>query len=211
MQLVKVIRPDGQVGTIVGRITSQEGTLRVAVSFDDGARLIVSFNELIRQNDGSYLLPHELTRAVDTATSQRELSEEIVIPVVAEELSIERQRVKRGTVRVHKRVATREEVVDEPTIREEIHVEHVPVNALVEDEPPQPRTEGDIFIIPIIEEVLVVERRLLVREEVRISRRRTRVSNPQRVTLHREYIEVERIPAGPETTPDANTASEDTP
>ncbi len=211
MQPVKVIRPDGQVGTIVGRITSQEGTFQVAVSFDDGARLIVPFNELIRQNDGSYLLPHEFTRAVDTATSQTELSEEIVIPVVAEELSIERQRVKRGTVRVHKRIATREEVVDEPTIREEIHIEHVPVNALVENEPPQPRTEGDVFIIPIIEEVLVVERRLLVREEVRISRRRTRVSNPQRVTLRREYVEVERIPAEPETTTDANTASEDTP
>ncbi len=185
--------------------------MQVAVSFDDGARLVVPFKELILQNDGSYLLPHEFAKAVDTAASQTELSEEIVIPVVAEELSIERQRVKRGTVRVHKRIATREEVVDEPTIREEIHVEHVPVNALVEGEPPQPRTEGDVFIIPIIEEVLVVERRLLVREEVHISRRRTQVSNPQRVTLRREYVEVERIPAEPEATPDASAASEDAP
>lgn len=211
MQPEKVIRPDGQVGTIVGRITSPEGATQVAVSFDDGARLVVPFNELILQNDGAYLLSREFAKAVDTAASQTELSEEIVIPVVAEELSIERRRVKRGTVRVHKRVAAREEVVDEPTIREEIHVEHVPVNALIEGEPPQPRTEGDVFIIPVIEEVLVVERRLLVREEVRISRRRTRVSNPQRVTLRREYIEVERIPTEPEATPDATSASEDSP
>lgn len=211
MKPVKVIRPDGQVGTITGQITSPEGAEQVAITFADGARLVAPLHELIRQDDETYLLPGELARVIDTATSQTELAEEIVIPVVAEELTIERQRVKRGAVRVHKRVATREEVVDEPTIREEIHVEHVPVNALVEGEPPQPRTEGEVFIIPIIEEVLVVERRLLLREEVRISRRRTTISNPQRVTLRREYVEVERIPAEPEATPDASAASQDTP
>ncbi|MCS6881061.1 MAG: YsnF/AvaK domain-containing protein [Oscillochloridaceae bacterium] len=209
MKPAKVIHPDGQVGTITGQITSPEGASQVTITFADGARLVAPLQELIRQDDETYLLPTELARAVDTAASQTELTEEIVIPVVAEELTIKRQRVQRGAVRVHKRVATREEVVDEPTIREEIHVEHVPVNALVEGEPPQPRTEGDVFIIPIIEEVLVVERRLLLREEVHISRRRTTISNPQRVTLRREYVEVERIPAEPEATPDANTASQD--
>jgi len=211
MKPVKVIRPDGQVGTIIGHLTSPDGVSQVSIAFDDGTRLVVAFAELIRQADGSYLLPNEFTQAIETAAGQIEAGEEIVIPVVAEELTIERQRVARSTVRVHKRVATREEVVDEPTIREEIHVEHVPVNALVEGDPPQPRTEGEVFVIPILEEVLVVERRLLVREEVRISRRRTSVSNPQRVTLRREFIEIERIPSVPEATSDAHTASEDAP
>ena len=54
------------------------------------------------------------------------------------------------------------------------------------------RHEGDVTIIPLIEEVLVVEKRLLLREEIRVSRRKTTVNNPQVYTLRREDVQVER-------------------
>jgi stress response protein YsnF len=58
--------------------------------------------------------------------------------------------------------------------------------------PPQPRVEGNVTVVPIVEEVLVVEKRLLVKEEVRITLRDTteRVEVP--VQLRRQRAVVER-------------------
>ena len=54
------------------------------------------------------------------------------------------------------------------------------------------RSEEDTLIIPVLEEVLVVEKRLLLKEEVRITKREE-THTPQRVTLRREEAAVERI------------------
>jgi uncharacterized protein (TIGR02271 family) len=97
---------------------------------------------------------------------------------------------------VHKRVETYEETWDAALTTETVTVERVPVNALVEGEAPQTREEDGVIIIPVLEEVLVVEKRLLLREEVRLTKQATTVSSPQAVTLRREAVKVER------TTPD---------
>ena len=49
-----------------------------------------------------------------------------------------------------------------------------------------------MLIIPMIEEVLVVEKRILLREEIRISKRRTTTSTPQKIELRREVVNIER-------------------
>ena len=83
----------------------------------------------------------------------------------------------------------------EPTRAEEtVSVERVPINREVA-EPPPVRQEGDTTIVPILEEVLVVEKRLVLREEVRITKRRREISERHRVTLRREQAEIERLPA----------------
>jgi uncharacterized protein (TIGR02271 family) len=116
----------------------------------------------------------------------------MVIPVVEEELSIETQRVERGRIRVHTRVESREEVVDAAVTREEVVVEHVPVDKIVEGKVPVTRHENGVLIIPLLEEVLVVEKRLILREEVHVFTRSTTTSNPQTVVLRREFVDVER-------------------
>jgi stress response protein YsnF len=50
-----------------------------------------------------------------------------------------------------------------------------------------------VLIIPVVEEILVVEKRLLLREEVRLSKRLTTTSVPQKVTLRREVVDIERV------------------
>ena len=55
------------------------------------------------------------------------------------------------------------------------------------------RQEGDTLIVPVLEEVLVVEKRLLLKEEVRITRTRTEVHSPQAVTLRSEEAVIEEI------------------
>ena len=67
----------------------------------------------------------------------------------------------------------------------------VPIGKEVKVAPVQ-RTEGDVLIIPVIEEVLVVEKRLVLKEELRISRRTTREDIEVPVTIRKQRAVVER-------------------
>jgi stress response protein YsnF len=90
-----------------------------------------------------------------------------------------------------------EQGLAEATLTEEfVEVTRVPMDRVVE-EMPDVRTEGDLTIVPVVEEVAVVVKRLVLKEEVHIKRRmRTRdVAVP--VELRRERAVVERLP-GPE-------------
>ena len=76
--------------------------------------------------------------------------------------------------------------------RETVEVDRVAVGRYV-DGPEAPRQEGDTLVVPVFEEVLVVEKRLVLKEEIRITRRRvSETAAPQRVTLRSEEIVVER-------------------
>ena len=88
-------------------------------------------------------------------------------------------------------------MVDEPLLRETVEVARVPVGTYA-DQPQPIRHEGDVIVVPVYEEVLVVEKRLLLREEVRITRHRDETRDPQEVSLRRTRVEVERLPATPE-------------
>ena len=49
------------------------------------------------------------------------------------------------------------------------------------------------MIVPILEEVLVVEKRLMLKEELHIRRRQVEESQPQRIVLRTEEATVERV------------------
>ena len=115
-----------------------------------------------------------------------------VIPVIEETLEVQKRRVETGGVRITKVVHEREEMVDVPRVREEVTVERVTLNLMV-DAPVSMRQEGDTLIIPLLEEVIVMEKRLMVKEEVRITKRRIEEHASQQVTLRREEVVVERL------------------
>ena len=58
-----------------------------------------------------------------------------------------------------------------------------------------------LVIIPVFEEVLVVEKRLLLREEVHLSKRTARSNVPQTVVLRHEVVDIERLEADESTDP----------
>jgi uncharacterized protein (TIGR02271 family) len=119
--------------------------------------------------------------------------EETVIPVMEERLDVHKRRIETDSgVRIAKTVEARNETVDVPLVKEHVEVERVAVNRAV-DAPVAVRHEGDTMIIPIVEEVLFVEKRLMLKEEIRVTRRRQQVREPQRVTLRSEHASVERI------------------
>lgn len=168
----------------------------VLVRFEDGSQVFAdaalfvereprvfsfagSFRELFEKNPGS-------------AYGASDAGGEVVIPLVAEELKIGREQVLTGGVRVHKKVEERAETIIEPILQEKVTVERVAVNRYVDSAPPV-RYEGDVMIVPLVEEVLVIEKRLVVREEIRITKSREQTERRQEVVLRSERAEIERI------------------
>jgi uncharacterized protein (TIGR02271 family) len=130
-----------------------------------------------------------------------------VIPVVREELQIDKKREETGGVAVHITPRSHEQVVDIPLLDEQVQVQRVPINRPV-DTPPSVRQEGDVTIVPVFEEVLVVEKRLILKEEIRITRRQTQRNERQKVTLQHEEVHVVRTPPPAATSTPAQKNSE---
>lgn len=179
----------------------------VLVHFENGQQLLVPTAQLIQRQDGSYFLPFSLAKPNtqgDTSTNEPEDEETLVVPVLAEQLDLQKRRVETGGVRVKKIVHEREEIVDEPLIREEVHVKTVPVNRVVEGPIPV-RHVGNTMIISLLEEVLVVEKRLMLKEELHITKEEVETYKPQRVMLRSEEAAIERVAA-----PDASNEGDNT-
>ncbi len=121
-------------------------------------------------------------------------SEDLVLPLLVEEITVSRQKVEQGVVRVATVTHTREQQVDEQLAREAVEVTRVPVGRIVETMPAV-REEGDVTIMPVVEEIVVVERRLLLKEEVHIRRIRTTERHQETITLREQEAVVTRVPA----------------
>jgi len=117
------------------------------------------------------------------------------IPVIAEQLAVGTRSVDTGRgVRIHKTVVEQPVTIDERLAREEVEVRHVPVDRLVApEEAPTTRHDGDTLIVPILEEVLVVERRVRIKEELHITRIRREEHHQESVVLKAEQVSVERF------------------
>jgi uncharacterized protein (TIGR02271 family) len=125
------------------------------------------------------------------------------VPLVEERLRVEKRRRRVGAVRVTSKIRERQERVDEPLIHEEVRIERVRLDRVVETMPPV-RKEGETLIYPIVEETLVLEKRLVLREEVRITRERRVERFQQDVTLRAaEAVIVRSKPGQPPTEPGA--------
>ncbi|GAB3321458.1 hypothetical protein GCM10027299_15920 [Larkinella ripae] len=120
------------------------------------------------------------------------------IPVVEERAVFDKRVVETGTVRISKRVVEEVKNFELPLLTEEFEVERVPINQYIETPPPAVRYEGETMIIPVLQEVIVVEKRLMLVEEVRISKQQRMTQQSQQVTLRREEVTVERQAASPD-------------
>jgi stress response protein YsnF len=90
-------------------------------------------------------------------------------------------------------VRERETLVDEPLLHDKVAITRVPIQRVV-DGPVPVREEDGTTIISVVEEVLVVEKRWMLREEIHIRKQRVETHQPQRITLRSEEVQVERIP-----------------
>lgn len=121
--------------------------------------------------------------------------DKLVVPVIREEVQVDKRIVDTGRgVRIHKTVAELPCQIDERLLRDEVEVSHVPVDRIVPlDAAPATRYEGETLVVPILEEVLVVERRVRIKEELRITRTRREEHHAETVMLKSEQVSVERF------------------
>lgn len=131
--------------------------------------------------------------AVDAVT--RSTADRYVVPVIQEELQIGKRVVDTGRgIRVHVQRVERTEVVDAPLREDVLEVSRVPIGRVVDrNAMPLPRQEGDTLIVPVLEEVLVVEKQLRLKEELRITRHQREVHAPQTVVLQSQQVRIERF------------------
>ncbi|WP_229428891.1 DUF2382 domain-containing protein [Massilia sp. ST3] len=124
-----------------------------------------------------------------------EAGESLSIPVFEERLEVGTRVAETGRgVRIHKTVSELPVTIDERLAREEVEVRHVPVDRIVAaDQAPATRYEGDTLVVPVLEEVLVVERRLRIKEELHITRVRREERYQDEVMLKAEQVHVERF------------------
>jgi stress response protein YsnF len=213
-----VIDENGLQGVVIeGEASSPSIDNRLLVRFQNGQEVFVPSRMLIRHEDGRYYLPinieallaeqevtgrhHLLDNATDDLTQEmltQEMTDEqsLVFPVIKEKVEVQTRARESGVVEIRKTVNERTEVVDLPLQAEEVEVNRVAVNRFV-DTPVPVRHEGNTMIISLLEEVLVVEKRLLLREEVHVKTVRKELHNPQEVLLREERVDVVRTP-GPD-------------
>ena len=115
---------------------------------------------------------------------------EKTIPVVEEQVHVGKKIVESGKVYVHKKVREESEDISVPVAHEEVEVRKVPVNQYVDAAPPV-RYEGNTTIVPVIKEVVVIEKKLVLVEEVHITKHVVEETHEHTVPLRKEEVEVE--------------------
>jgi uncharacterized protein (TIGR02271 family) len=116
-----------------------------------------------------------------------EAEEQLTVRRSEEELSVETREREAGAVRVRKRVRTDREQLVVPKRRVEVTVERVPV----EGESAGSEIGEDEIVIPIVEEEVFVEKRPIVKEELRIRKEIIEETEVVEEDVRREEIEVD--------------------
>ncbi len=117
----------------------------------------------------------------------------LALQLHAEEISIERHRLETGRVKLQVRTTSQDHLVDEELTHERVQIERVAIGRVVDVAPPD-RQEGDTTVISVVEEILVVERRLVLKEEVRLTRIRVAGRHRETVSLRTQEATVNRVP-----------------
>lgn len=115
-----------------------------------------------------------------------------VIPVVREEVHTDAVPVETGGVRVVKRVETHDEVVEREIRRGLVDVKRVAVNQPVAG-PLEPRREGKTLIVPVVSEVLRIEKQWVLTEEIHITQTEESQTVTETVPVNVEHAEVQRF------------------
>ncbi|MFD2998873.1 YsnF/AvaK domain-containing protein [Pontibacter toksunensis] len=159
------------------------------------------FEQKLRQSESGNSNSKTVVRDPDVVAKEHDMAERDAragqpsrtIPVVEEQVRIDKKTVETGSVHVTKDVHEEEVIVDVPTVHEEVNVERVEINQYVDTPPPPVRYEGEVMIIPVLKEELVVMKRLKLVEELHVTKRRHETHEDQHIILRKEEVKVSRV------------------
>lgn len=197
---ITVLDSEGMTGTFEAQALRQ-AEAAIWITFDSGRRVQVPVDMLHRRDNRAYFLPLSLReldegrvgfqQTADETTDEHDGSIVTVLPIVKEEVQVSTRQVETGSVRIQKRVQTREQLVTVPLVRDQVQVERMPIDRYLE-RPVEVHYQGDTLVIPVMEEAVIVQKRLLLREEIRITTVRERVQYQETVPLQHEDVTVTR-------------------
>jgi len=171
-----------------GRVPHQSARLPRAAVAEKACSSSVNTNEQPTPQRGAQ------NAAAGDATRRVVASETLdVVPVIQEQILVGKRLVETATVEVTKTVTEGPEPVHVVVAHDETHVERVPVNRFVENAP-EIRYDGDTMIIPVLKEVAVVEKKLMLVEELHVTKRAVQTQETEYITVRREHLEVKRTP-----------------
>jgi uncharacterized protein (TIGR02271 family) len=192
---------DGVRGTGLPPSPHTPGTAtQVVVQLENGQQVVVAAAAFVPQPDGRYFLPLRLTALPPVDRTQGiEAGTPLVLPVIEGALDVYTRRVETGKVRITTTGQEQDILVNEPLWREAVDITRVPRQRGV-DGPIPVRTEGDTTIISLVEEVVMVEKRLMLTEELHIrtlphtrNHRRSRTMAKILVGLYETVAEAEQV------------------
>lgn len=173
-------------GTILPIQGVTEDESSVIVRLANSSLALVPIRYLQRKTEDRYYLPmsfHDLKEPGKDSTR--------LIPVIEEKPIVSKRTVETEKVTIRKTVKETPKIIEESLAREEVRVDRVPKHE-IRDEPAQPRFEGSVQVIPVQEEILVVEKKYLVKEEIRIEKIHVQQNEKVTVSLKSEEVTVER-------------------
>ena len=140
-----VFGDSGRIGTLAAPARFLDNRSEKTIQLDEGGELLVSADSLQVQQDGSFRLsgyPPKPRITEPAANPAPAVSQTGEAPGARERL-----------------------------YREGYVIEHVKIDRMI-TEPVYQQQVGDTLILPVVEEVLVTEKRMILREEIRITRSR---------------------------------------
>lgn len=116
----------------------------------------------------------------------------VIIPIIQEDVVIGKEIVETGKVKISKKISEHQQTIDMPLLQEQVSVERVAINRFV-DTPPEIRQDGDMMIIPVLEEQIVVQKRLVLIEELHVRKQVVEANHSEEVTVRKEDVDIKRI------------------
>ena len=148
-------------------------------------------NPTIPQN-GSHPDPDKVPAPEEVYRGDAGIASEQVLSLVEETATIHKREVVSGKVQVRIITDTLEELAQANLQRESVEVTRVPIDQVVEVAPTV-RTENDVVIVLVLEEVLVTRKQLVLKEELHIRRQVTAEAVEVPVSLRKQRAIVERV------------------
>ncbi|HCW46534.1 MULTISPECIES: DUF2382 domain-containing protein [Mixta] len=127
------------------------------------------------------------------APQQDEAEQHEIIPLAEEQAEVTTTRVVDRRIRIHRSTTTAEKLLETELWHEEVEIKHIAKNETLEEGYfPQVRQEGDVLIVPVIEEQVEIIRRHILKEEVHIHKLKKNEQFQQKVTLRSQEIEISK-------------------
>ena len=119
------------------------------------------------------------------------MSDEVRVPIIEEEAHLSKHKVALEHVNIRTSVEEEDVIVRDVVSRERLDITRVPKDEQVA-QAPSVRIEGDVTIVPVVEERLVVEKRLFLVEELHVRRVEQAEEITVPTTLRRTRVDIDR-------------------